>query len=124
MRKMPVSDSVKTKRTHTPELALATPAMSDKMSQPVVSSTTPADRMTMPMLRLVSSRSMRILAMTGIAEIDMAVARKTLNRMRLDGSPMNDSGVNMPSAKPLANGMIMPIADEVSAERPRWRKRR
>ena len=34
------------------------------------------------MLRLVRSRSIRILAITGIAEIDIAVARKRLNRIR------------------------------------------
>ena len=60
----------------------AAPAISDRMSQPTVSSTTPAERMTRPMLRLVRSRSIRILAITGIAEIDIAVARNRLKRMR------------------------------------------
>ena len=38
------------------------------------------------MLRLVRSRSMRIFAITGIAEIDIAVARNRLNSIRLFGS--------------------------------------
>ena len=100
------------------------PAISDKISQPVVSSTTPADRMTTPMLRLVRSRSIRILAITGIAEMVIAVARNNAKSRRLELSVRNSAGVNKPSARPPANGMNMPISDEVSAERPRWRNSR
>ena len=69
-----------------PRRASRRAAISDRINQPTVSSTTPADRMTRPMLRLVRSRSIRILAITGIAEIDIAVARNRLNRIRLLGS--------------------------------------
>jgi hypothetical protein len=64
---------------------LAAPAISDRISQPAVSSTTPADRITRPMFRLARSRSMRILAITGIAEMAMAVARKKQKRIRRSG---------------------------------------
>ena len=72
---------------------VAAPAMSDRISHPTVSSTTPADRMTRPMLRLVRSRSTRILAITGIAEIDMVVARKRLKRIRWLGSVRYPAGI-------------------------------
>ena len=39
--------------------------------------------------------------MTGMAEIDIAVAKKAEKRMRADASPMNSVGVTMPSVKPL-----------------------
>ena len=45
------------------------------------------------MFRLVMSRSIKILAMTGIAEIDMAVARKRLKRIRWLGSVRYAAGV-------------------------------
>ena len=75
----------------TPWVAAA--AISDRINHPTVSSTTPADRMTRPMLRLVRSRSMRIFAITGIAEIDIAVARNRLNSIRLLGSARYSAGM-------------------------------
>ena len=53
----------------------------------------------MPMLRFVRSRSTRIFAMTGIAEIDMAVAMKRLNRMRLLGSARYERGHEVAEAE-------------------------
>ena len=78
---------------------VAAPAISDRITQPTVSSTTPADRMTSPMLRLVRSRSTKILAITGIAEIDMAVARKRLNSIRWDGIGQVAVGEELPQAE-------------------------
>src|SRR6185312_5347848 len=54
--------------------AVAIPAITDSTSQPTVSSTTPAERITTPRLRFIRLRSMRIFAITGIAEIAIAVA--------------------------------------------------
>ncbi len=68
------------------EMASAPTSAGDRMSQPVVSSTTPAERMTTPMLRRVRSRSRRILAMTGIALIDIAVAKKSAKIVRWSGA--------------------------------------
>jgi hypothetical protein len=98
--------------------------MIDSTSQPAVSSTTPAERITSPMLRRARSRSMRILAMTGMAEMAMAVARKKLKRTRRSGWARYWSGISEPSTKPLTKGITMPIAEAMRAARPRLRSRR
>jgi hypothetical protein len=63
------------------------PMMIDSSTQAMVSSTMPAAMMVWPMSRRMSFRSMRTLAMTGMAEIDMAAATNRAKIVRSLGLP-------------------------------------
>jgi hypothetical protein len=74
----------------------------------MVSSLIPAAMMVWPMSRRIRFRSMRTLAMTGMAEIDMAVATKSENTSRSSLSASRKSGRYCPRRNPLANVTRIP----------------
>jgi hypothetical protein len=65
--------------------AVARPATSDSSNHPVVSSTIPPARISIPSSRLMSPKSSRIFAITGTAEIDSATAMNNAKISRPSG---------------------------------------
>ena len=103
-----------------PKLPVVTsPVIIARTIQPIVSSTTAALNVSTPRLRRTRLRSIRILAITGIAEMPIAVAMKSISGRR----PLKtwESGRTTPSRIPEANGMAIPKNDAKTAARPMFR---
>ena len=78
------------------------------MIQPMVSSTMAEPRITWPTVRRRKFISRTTVATIFTEAIDSAVPRNSDVISRLPGSGIMASGRNSPSAKPQANGMMMP----------------
>jgi hypothetical protein len=96
----------------------AMPATTDSRIQPTVSSIIPAARVTCPMSRRITFISIMTLAMTGMAEMLMAVPMKRANTTRWSGWAMKSPGRTKPRANPVRNGMLIPPAEMSAAPLP------
>ena len=86
----------------------ARPVTTESTIHPIVSSATAAAMITEPVRVRKRSRSIRMRAITGIAEIDIAVARNRANTGRPTAVGTSASGNTIPSANPAANGRVKP----------------
>ena len=93
-----------------------------------MSSVTPAPRITTPMFRRIRSRSVRMRAITGIAEIESAVARKSAKINRWSGAHQQAIGQRPSRARTRStNGITMPSTRRVergASEVPQARRGR
>ena len=89
----------------------ARPKITAMMIQPMVSSTMAEPRITWPTVRRRKFISRTTVATIFTEAIDSAVPRNSDVISRLLGSGIMASGRNSPSAKPQANGMMMPKTD-------------
>ena len=100
---------------------LAMPATTESIIQPMVSSLIPAAIIVWPMSRRIRLRSISTLAMTGMAEMDMAVAMKSEKTSRWLLSASKKSGRNCPNKKPDKKVTVMPPNETPMAVRA-WRR--
>ena len=84
------------------------PVITASRIQPTVSSATAVETMTMPIRVRNKPRSMRILAITGIAEIDIAVAMNSAKTGRSMFVGISRDGTTKPKAKPARKGRTNP----------------
>jgi hypothetical protein len=100
---------------------LASPATMPSRIQPARSSAIAAAISTCAMLRRIRSRSERIFAITGSAEMPSAVPMNSANTSRSVDPPTNASGSARPRATPASTGSTrLPTATRAVA-RPRLR---
>ena len=82
----------------------ARPVTAASMIHPTVSSATAVDMITWPTCDRNKPMSSRIRAITGMAEIDIAVAMNRANTDRPTAGPMSVSGMTIPRPNPSTNG--------------------
>ena len=97
---------------------LAMPATTESKIQPTVSSIIPDAKVIWPMSRRMTFISIITLAITGMAEMLMAVPMKRAKTRRWSGLAMNSSGSRYPRARPVAKGTMMPPAEMAAAPLP------
>jgi hypothetical protein len=95
------------------------PRISEKIVQPIRSLKIAALTTIMPRSVRYRLRSISVLAITGNAVIDIAVAKNNANTIAsASGSRPNSTGIAHAPANPVMNGIRMPSIPTLSAVRP------